>query len=194
LVDDSGIFNLFKSSLGLLIKLWKFRPQVYIDLEVYSNFSSLICTLSAATNRLGYYKSDKDYRSGLYTHLMYYNIKAPLSEIYLQMARVLSAEKVSSSLVAPSYPYEAKISSQVKLSLEGDKYLVINPNASDLRLERRWGKDQFIELISKLLNSHSDYSLVLTGSGAESAYVNEIKSRISIRKSCCSISRFTESE
>lgn len=176
LVDDSGIFNLFKSSLGLLINLWKFRPQVYIDLEVYSNFSSLICTLSAATNRLGYYKSDKDYRSGLYTHLMYYNIKAPLSEIYLQMARVLSAEKVSSSLLAPSYPNEAKISSQVKLSLEGDKYLVINPNASDLRLERRWGKDQFIELISKLLNSHSDYSLVLTGSGAESAYVNEIKS------------------
>ena len=176
LVDDSGFLGLLKTSLSLLFKLWKFRPQVYIDLEVYSNYSSLMCTLSAATNRLGYYKSDKDYRSGLYTHLMYYNIKAPLSEIYLQMARVLSAEKVSSSLVAPKYPHEAKISCQVKLSLEGDKYLVINPNASDLRLERRWGKDQFIELISKLLNSYSGYALVLTGSGAESAYVDEIKS------------------
>jgi len=179
LVNDSSLFGLTKTSASLLFKLWKFKPQVYIDLEVYSNFSSLICTLSAATNRLGYYKSDKDYRSGLYTHLMYYNIKAPLSEIYLQMGRVLMGQKISSSLVAPIYHENAWQTCKVKLSLEDHKYLVINPNASDLRLERRWGKLSFIELISKLIKTHPNYTLVLTGSNAERSYVEEIKAEFS---------------
>ena len=32
-----------------------------------------------------------------------------------------------------------------------EEYIVINPNASDLRLERRWSRTKFIELI-KLIN------------------------------------------
>jgi ADP-heptose:LPS heptosyltransferase len=175
LIDDKGILSLIRSSLTLVLQLWKFRPQVYIDLEVYSNFSSLICTLSAATNRLGYYKSDKDYRSGLYTHLMYYNIKAPLMEIYLQMCRILPGTKTSPNLVRPNYADSDRESMKVKLSLNDHKYLVINPNASDLRLERRWGKSQFISLIAELIRVYPDYQFVLTGSKSEATYVDEIK-------------------
>jgi ADP-heptose:LPS heptosyltransferase len=175
LIDDKGIISLIRSSLSLVVQLWKFRPQVYIDLEVYSNFSSLICTLSAATNRLGYYKSDKDYRSGLYTHLMYYNIKAPLMEIYLQMGRVLPNTNTQLNLVRPNYADSDRESMKVKLSLNDHKYLVINPNASDLRLERRWSKSQFISLIGELLHKYPDYHFVLTGSKSEAEYVDEIK-------------------
>jgi ADP-heptose:LPS heptosyltransferase len=175
LINDKGIFTLIRSSLSLVVQLWRFRPQVYIDLEVYSNFSSLICTLSAATNRLGFYKSDKDYRSGLYTHLMYYNIKAPLMEIYLQMGRILPNTKTQPNLVRPNYDEADRESMKVKLSLNNHKYLVINPNASDLRLERRWGKSQFISLIGELISIYPDYHFVLTGSKSEAEYVDEIK-------------------
>lgn len=175
LLDDSGAFRLMSSTIQLLFNLWRFRPQVYIDLEVYSNFSSLVCTLSAATNRIGYYKSDKDYRSGLYTHLMYYNIKAPLMEIYLQMARLLGETSSQSRLIRPVYKRDEALSELKAAGLNTDSYWVVNPNASDLRLERRWSAELFVALIDNLLDRAPSLHIVLCGSKAEEAYVNSIE-------------------
>lgn len=177
LIDDSGFFKLVKSSLKALFSLWKFKPQVFIDLEVYSNFSTFICTLSAAKNRIGYYKSDKDYRTGLFTHLMYYNIKAPLSEIYLQMARILPIETISHNLIKPIITSDlSDQTNQVlrQLGINGE-YIVINPNASDLRLERRWPASSFIELIQNIKVNYPNDQILLIGNKAETAYVSTIK-------------------
>lgn len=177
LINDRGFIALAKSSINALIQLWKFRPELYIDLEVYSNFSTLMCTLSAAKNRLGYYKSDKDYRTGMYTHLMYYNIKAPLSGIYLQMARLTGKQDIIETLICPHVSDELKSKTKAtceKLGFEMDKAIIINPNASDLRLERRWPIAQFIELISLLRQSYPDKTLLLIGSPNERAYVEKI--------------------
>jgi ADP-heptose:LPS heptosyltransferase len=179
LIQDNSIFQLTKSSISALWKLWKFRPQVYIDIEVYSNYSSLLCTLSAASNRFGYYKSDKNYRTGLYTHLMYYNIKAPLSEIYLQMARILPINEVEHELIPLNLSNEIQSNAIQKLRtfnplIESFNYLVINPNASDLRLERRWPAEYFIELIQEIRVLNPEMFLVLIGNKQEANYVKEI--------------------
>jgi len=179
LIQDNSIFQLIKSTISALLKLWKFRPQVYIDIEVYSNYSSLLCTLSAASNRFGYYKSDKNYRSGLYTHLMYYNIKAPLSEIYLQMARILPIKVVDHELIPLILSNEIQSNSIQKLReynplIESFNYLVINPNASDLRLERRWPAEYFIQLIQEIRVLKPEMILVLIGNKQEASYVNQI--------------------
>ena len=179
LIQDNSIIQLIKSSISALWKLWKFRPQLYIDIEVYSNYSSLLCTLSAASNRFGYYKSDKNYRSGLYTHLMYYNIKAPLSEIYLQMARILPIKEVDQELIPLILSDEIQSNSIQKLrgfnpQIEPFNYLVINPNASDLRLERRWPAEYFIQLIHEIRVLKPEMFLVLIGNKQEAKYVNEI--------------------
>ena len=179
LIQDNSIIQLIKSSISALWKLWKFRPQLYIDIEVYSNYSSLLCTLSAASNRFGYYKSDKNYRSGLYTHLMYYNIKAPLSEIYLQMARILPIKEVDQELIPLILSDEIQSNSIQKLrefnpQIEPFNYLVINPNASDLRLERRWPAEYFIQLIQEIRVLKPEMFLVLIGNKQEAKYVNEI--------------------
>lgn len=170
LVNDKVAFKLLSSTFRLLIRLWRIRPQLYLDLEVYSNYSSLVCTLSCATNRIGFYKSDKEYRSGLYTHLMYYNIKAPISEIYLQMLRLLPGKQGYTALVMPGFPENA-FDETAKLMPADQPYFVINPNASDLRLERRWGTNQFIGLLQELLKHYPTHNLVLTGAPSEAEYV-----------------------
>jgi ADP-heptose:LPS heptosyltransferase len=177
LLDDSAAIKLMGSTLGMLLNLWKFRPQVYIDLEVYSNFSSLVCTLSAATNRIGYYKSDKDYRSGLYTHLMYYNIKAPLMEIYLQMARLLGETTTQPRLIKPTYNREVALSELKAAGLNTESYWVINPNASDLRLERRWDAEHVVALMDVLLERNPSLHIALCGSKAEQNYVTGIEAK-----------------
>jgi ADP-heptose:LPS heptosyltransferase len=170
LINDKGIISLLKSTLSVLFKLWKFKPEVYIDLEVYSNFSSLICTLSMAKNRIGFYKSDKDYRSGLYTHLIYYNIKAPLSEIYLQTARLLGNTGIYTKLTPPDLPGNSIEEICNSLRIKGP-YVIINPNASDLRLERRWDKQAFQEFIRIFKQKHPELNILLIGSAAERDYV-----------------------
>lgn len=178
LIDDSSIGKLISSSTRCLINLLKFRADLFIDLEIYSNYSTLICTLSAARNRMGFYKSDKDYRTGLYTHLMVYNIKAPLSEIYLQTARMLNIHDPEQRLVYLMENSVAKKSLTDKLPQLEAKYFVINPNASDLRLERRWPANSYLQLCNKLPQIYQQHKFVLIGNKQEKEYVRQISDKL----------------
>lgn len=178
-VNDTYIFPLFISASGLIFKLWKRKPDVFIDLEIYSNFSILITTFSLATNRLGFFKSDKKYKMGIFTHMMYFNQNALLTETYLQFARLLHCEETGIDLDKLSLS-EQEITLSKKIlageNIEQGNYMVINPNASDLRLERRWPAQKFILLIEKIVSEFPACKIVLIGSKEEVEYVHTISS------------------
>ena len=54
------------------------------------------------------------------------------------------------------------------------RYIIINPNASDLRLERRWTKQAFQQFIRSFKQNHPELSIVLIGSTSERDYVNTV--------------------
>jgi ADP-heptose:LPS heptosyltransferase len=176
-VDDKSIFTLFISVIRLLLDLWKLKPGVFIDLEIYSNFSILITTFSLATNRFGFYKTEKKYKMGLFTHMMFFNQKSPLSETYLQFARLLGCKKIVLTLDKINIT-ETERNDSEKLFLQQNiikgKYMVINPNASDLRLERRWPAKNYIGLIEMIKNQFPDFKILLIGSKEEANYVGSI--------------------
>lgn len=180
-VSDKGILLLIRSSIGLLFKLWKNRPDVYIDLEIYSNYSSVITTMSLARNRMGFFKDDKSYRKGMYTHMIFFNIKSPVSQTYLQFARLheckeiitevaLNASKIDSTLITT-------INTKLNIPLL-EKYILVNPNASDLRLERRWPSENVIQLIKILEVEYPDFKIILIGDKNEVSYVNSIAKQL----------------
>ena len=184
-VNDKNIFTLFGSIFKLLFHLWKNRPDVFINLEIYSTISSLITTFSLSTNRFGFFKSDKKYRLGLYTHMMYFNQKSPISEVYLQFARLLKCKNIVLSLDKIELNEEEKKNSELyfhQQNIEKNKYIVVNPNASDLRIERRWPAENFIHLLKKMSEEFQDYKLVLIGSKGEADFVHSISSTIKIEK------------
>lgn len=166
LLDDSSFSKLLFGFPKFLLSLLKHRFEVFIDLEIYSHFSSLVTTLSAAQNRFGYYLQSGRYRHGTYTHLIYFNPKAPMSQVYLQMARLLNCKNLTDQLY--HYPTFTEVNKIKK------PYIVINPNASDLRLERRWPASSFIQLANELSSSHEEYQLVFVGSPGEAKYTNSI--------------------
>lgn len=171
-LDDKNFRSLITSFFPFIIRLIKLRIEVYLDLEIYSNFSSLVTTLSMARNRAGYFLRSSNYRLGIYTHMMYYNIRVPVSQTYLQFARLLNCSKVVEEL----YHLEGTDS---PLEIEGFKsasqpYLLINPNASDLRLERRWEGEKFIYLIQGLQKKYPSFKIVLIGGKDEAEYVQEL--------------------
>lgn len=171
ILDDGGILPLIKSCMSSLYTLIKKRPDVYIDLEIYSDFSSLFAALSLSKNRFGFYLRSSSFRMGIYTHMMYFNTRVPVSQAYSQFATMLLAKDVDYSLY--NFPHL----SSSPFTYE-KPYFVINPNASDLRLERRWPKSNFIELINKLLVQYPDHHFLLIGSASEVLYTNQISSAI----------------
>jgi ADP-heptose:LPS heptosyltransferase len=178
-IREKNIFTLISSSFHLISKLWRRKTDLYIDLETYSYFSTIVATLSAARNRLGFYRKESNIRMGLYTHMEYFNNKAPISKAYLQMARVAGCKEIYEEL----FRFEINepdrmITERIKINL-GEKIVVINPNASDIRVERRWPKENFIQLIETILKQFQEVRIILTGNNSEKDYVSAIFDSIS---------------
>jgi len=173
-LNDSSVVKLAFGFPGFIIKLIRLKIGVYIDLEVYSNFSTLVTILSMAKNRLGFYLQSKHYRLGNYTHMMYHNTHSPIMETYLQFARLCGCKIESSDLVR--LPKENSIIEvdQKSIDLELLKYIVINPNASDLRLERRWGRNKYLALMQQLSQEFPEYKLVIIGGKNEADYADQV--------------------
>jgi ADP-heptose:LPS heptosyltransferase len=175
LVSDKTFRGVVWTSLKLIKRLWELKPGLFIDLEFYSNYSSIITTVSKATNRIGFYKQDKAYRKGIYNYLVPFSIEMPISETYLQFARLVNCNEMITDLKleVPDQEGWDAIGKKTGLTKE-EKYIVINPNASDLRVERRWPKGSFIQIIDHFLKTYTSHKVVLIGNNAEAAYVAEI--------------------
>ena len=118
-----------------------------------------------STNRIGYYMRGSKYRKGLYSHMLFFNINTPIAENYNQMGRLLHIEEFSSQNAIGLDRIEPIVHKP---------YIVVNPNASDLRLERRWPIENYIALIDKLLSKfEGDFYII--GSPGEAEYSNQIK-------------------
>ncbi len=175
-IDDSSAGKIISSTFSVLRQLWKRRANLYIDLETYSFFSTALATMSCATNRFGFYRIERNIRLGVYTHMMFFNARAPIAQSYLQMARLAGCKKIVEGLFRFEVGEEDRNSVLQKLNkLTGNsssEYIVINPNASDLRIERRWPAGNFVELIKQLRIKYATKNIVLIGSQDESGWVN----------------------
>ncbi len=174
------IFSVFKTWWCLL----KLRPQVYIDLEIYSNFSTVFTALSLANNRFGYYLRGSEYRLGIYTHMMFFNVQTPISKIYLQFAALFGIDTANIPLIDLGESVSSNLDTQLPVDVSLP-YILINPNASDLRVERRWPALSFILLIKQISDQHPNLPIYLIGSKVETTYTNQIASSLNLENVRC---------
>lgn len=175
-INDSGFIKLLTSTINAVKVLLSNRADIYLDLEIYSYYSTIITTLSCATNRIGYYRKESNIRLGVYTHMLFFNTHAPIAHSYLQMGRLIGCEDIVEDLLPLNYSKDEKYSLIEKFPvLQHQKYIVINANASDLRIERRWDSINYIDTIKNLSSKYEQYKFVLIGSKSESHYIdNEV--------------------
>lgn len=173
-INDKGFFNLLFTTFGTIYKLIKKRPGVYIDLEIYSNFSTLVALFSLSKNRIGFYLRESSYRMGIYTHMMFFNPRVPISGVYMQIARLFG--DVADDIYL--YPIDKNISFDANILPKGN-YIIINPNASDLRIERRWSAQNFAALIQNILEKYPELTILLIGSASEREHTQSVMTSIS---------------
>ena len=137
--------------------------------------------LSLSRNRIGFYRESAQHKRGSYTHLMYFNTGNPIRHVYLQLGRTVGCQAIDADRLGPIRIDDQdrnEVTAKLQpLGIEAQGYFVINPNASDLMIERRWPVNRFAELIERLLDQH-DFHLILIGSPGERPFVTGLVSQV----------------
>ncbi len=180
-LDDRGICTLLRTTIRTLFVLIRRRVDLYFDLELYSGFASLLALVSLARNRLGLYRHSRRAKKGIYTHLVYFNTRMPVRRIYLQLGRTAGVppnpdDRLGVIRIQP----EERQSLKQKLAILGmppeARYLLINPNASALLMERRWPESHVVTAIARL--AILGHTVALLGSADEADFVNGLIQRL----------------
>lgn len=176
-VDDANPGELVATTAKAVVELLLRRVDLYFDLEVYSAGASVLSVVSGARNRVGFYRYSARFKKGIFTHLTVFNPRAPISSIYRQLHVAVGGFKQGEPVFGP---IAVRPDDERSLATTLDKhamrlaksYVVANPNASDLLLERRWPQDRFVDLVTQL--ARRGHQVVLIGAKAEKDYVDEI--------------------
>jgi ADP-heptose:LPS heptosyltransferase len=177
-VDDSSFTRVIFTSLRAIVELIFQRIDLFLDLEAHSTYGSLMCFLSCSKNRLGFSLEDEDHRAFLYTHLLYLNTNFPIRYCYSQLGQLAGMERPEGLIepLCPDFHKSDHESVQKKMkeifNLENSGIIAINPNASDLRYERRWSRENFAAVAKYF--SNQGYAVALVGASSEYEYVEGI--------------------
>ncbi|MFA7402482.1 MAG: glycosyltransferase family 9 protein [Pelobacteraceae bacterium] len=179
-IDTSSFTTFVRGAFASIMELRSHEVDICIDLEFYSKFSLIMSLLMGARVRVGLHMK-KIRPSGILTNVVYYNSYKHLSDIYLAYATALGiqfrAEYFSSLL--PSMGSETQRVLREKLGIDFDRpIIVVNVNAGDLFLFRRWPKDHFAVLIRDLLCKYPDYAYVMIGDAGDRDYVEQICAQV----------------
>ena len=100
-VDDSAAPALMATTLRACLELVAHKINLYFDLEVYSAGSSIVSILSGARNRIGFYRVSARFKNGLFTHLVVFNPRAPISAIYRQLLLAVGGGPLGEPVYGP---------------------------------------------------------------------------------------------
>ncbi len=198
-IDASGLFSLARDTLRFLRQTRRWRIDTVIDLELFSRFTALLTGLSGAHRRVGYhiFHGEGLWRGTMLTHRVHYNPHQHISKNFLALVHAAFAtepelpySKVCISdeeiqLAQAHVPAEQvhEISERVTLfaAQNGIEYrrsaqplLLVNANASDLLVQRRWPPARFAELVVAMSARWPNALILLTGSPDEFEYVENV--------------------
>ena len=182
ILDDRNVFRMALTTLRTITTLIRRGADLYLDLEVYSAFASLLALWAVTRNRIGFYRHSTAFKKGIYTHLVYFNTRMSIRRLYLQLGRVIGVPAGQSELTGPIRIDERDrvgfpgILSQTPGWRLGKPYIVMNPNASDLLLERRWPIEHAIAAVNELVSL--GHQVALIGAANERPFVTNLHDRL----------------
>ena len=200
-IDSSSLGGLIKDTLRFLWIARCHKIDTVIDLELFSRFTALLTGLCGAQRRVGYhiFHGEGLWRGTMLTRKVHYNPHIHITKNFLSLIHAAYAKEIEvpfSKIQIPDSEVrleQAVIDPQVKNAVLGrivklansagisfahgkQRLILINPNASDLLPQRRWAQARFSELIQSIAKRYPDDLILITGSPAEIAYVETVRS------------------
>lgn len=189
-IREDSLRNLLLDTLGYLLWCRRVGIDTVIDLELFSRYSALLTGLSGAVNRVGFHAFHNEglYRGEMLSHRVAYNPHIHIAKNFIALVNALLCERpehpYSKSLIgddecqlAQAEVSEAELAAmRERIRAEYPAYapdtqrvVLINPNASELLIQRRWMPERYVEVMQRLLAEHEDLVVLITGAPAERA-------------------------
>lgn len=199
-IDASGLWPLIRDTVRFLIAARAKKIDTVIDLELFSRFTALLTGLCGARRRVGYhiFHGEGLWRGNMLTHRVHYNPHIHIAKNFLSLvhAAFSAAQETPFSKIAIAdaavHIAHAKIDPSTRQSVLGridslarnagisfihgqTPFFLVNANASDLLVQRRWAPQRFSQLIDALNARWPGCLILLTGSPAEKDYVEQVR-------------------
>jgi ADP-heptose:LPS heptosyltransferase len=205
-IDSSSLVGLIKDTLRFLIIARHHRIDTVIDLELFSRFTALLTGLCGARRRVGYhiFHGEGLWRGFMLTRKVHYNPHIHITKNFLSLIHAAFAKQIEVPFSKIQIPDSEVLLEQAiinpialekvrerieKLAKEAgieythgkNRLILINPNASDLLPQRRWAQQRFSELIQGVQQQYPSDLILITGSPAEFAYVEKVRTVANIK-------------
>jgi len=180
----NGIPTFIASTLRMAVSLHRERYDLLYDLEFFTRFSAIFSYLIAPRRSHGFSAKGK-WRGQLHHVEVPFNAYHHVSANFLTLIRPDPMDPVDESELSgddalPRLEASEKAWRECRAALARDpawqeerRTVVVNPNAGDMALERRWPKERVAELLTHLCGQ-LDVNVVVIGSPAERAYTESV--------------------
>ncbi|MCB0332995.1 MAG: glycosyltransferase family 9 protein [Bdellovibrionales bacterium] len=191
-IDDRNFWRLTVSTAALIPRLWHFKIDTTIDLELYSRFTAILSLLSGAARRVGFHNFTEEglYRGNFLTSKVSYNPFIHISQNFLALVASLASKDAPPLPKTPLLPItplpspiafgdEERAAAQELLSKSrhptnsSHQLILMDPYPGQLPL-RAWPLDSYRELIQKLLEAYDNVSIGITGLQCSAPYLQPL--------------------
>jgi ADP-heptose:LPS heptosyltransferase len=178
-IRSSGLFGMIVDTVEALRRVRRLRVDAVCDLEFFTRYSTMVAYLSGAPVRVGYW-SRITWRGNILTHPVYYNGMKHITRVFLAQAEALGASvSEEPATLAELARNEAMLGScrekLVEAGLDpGAPFFLVNPNTSELCLERRWMSDRFATVVDELMKESPELQAGFVGARSQRAFTQTV--------------------
>jgi ADP-heptose:LPS heptosyltransferase len=194
--DHLGVFVL--DVLRMMRRCRREGIDAVVDIESFSRISALLSYLTGARIRVGWHRYTMEglWRGDLFTHPVPYNVYQHASVQFLALVEALDASpderplpkwhvaldelRLPAFYPKPDEVLEAEaLLERVCRGRTGRPRVILNPNLTDEVPVRRWPREHYLELGRRVLASHPEAIVLLTGLERERALSEQLAAEIS---------------
>jgi len=206
-IPNENIYTIREHNLSaFVIDTFKFffwtrkrKIDAVIDLELFSRFTALLAGFSGAPYKIGFhaYYNEGLYRGNFLSHKVAYNPHIHIAKNFIALINALLSSKeeipYSKTLISNEEISLAKVNivSEQKKTIrdivinctsefnpEKNKIILINTNASELLIQRRWPQPNYVRLIKMILDKCSQAVVLITGDPHEREEAQRLKENV----------------
>ena len=198
-IREDNLLSLALDTIKFFYWTRKRKIDAVIDLELFSRITALLTGFSGAFYKVGFhaYYNEGLYRGDFLSHKVAYNPHIHIAKNFIALVNALMSSKeeipYSKTVIADEEISIAKVKfSDVekktvtgivqgcfdKFDPEKHKIILINPNASELLIQRRWPQENFAHLIKMILEKCARAIVLITGDPREREEAQRLKEQV----------------
>ncbi|MGZ3727141.1 MAG: glycosyltransferase family 9 protein, partial [Pseudobdellovibrio sp.] len=194
-IEDNSLFNILKGSLMLLFWCNKNQIDATIDLELFSRATALLSFATRSPIKVGFhnYHGEGLYRGSFMNRNVSYNAHIHIAKNFIALVdaaftkeeqvpylkQEITDDEIKIRKVTISEETKQKVQAKIKAVYpeyrDGQKILLVNPNASEFLPQRKWPLQNYTEFIKIVLEKHPDYLILMTGAPTESPEIQTVE-------------------